>query len=232
MAGRTHSLTARRRRLRLAAPPRPYAKRWACALAAACALPRWARYRLARRVLGVDRAMAGTTEAAAAVPGAFGILYRAALYRRILEHVGRDASIGYATCFSRPEARIGDRAYLGRRCSIGWAIIGSKVHLADGVQLLSGNGQHDEPEITLADRITIGDGAWIGANAVVMADVGEGAKVGAGAVVTRPVPPGAMVAGVPARPIRHGAPLARPNPQPPSSRQSPRHDRPRQPIRA
>ena len=47
--------------------------------------------------------------------------------------------------------------------------------------------------------VTIGQGAWLGAGAVVMADVGEGAIVGAGAVVTRPVPAGAKVGGVPAK---------------------------------
>lgn len=49
--------------------------------------------------------------------------------------------------------------------------------------------------------LTIGHGAFIGANATILAgcDIGELAIVGAGAVVTMPVPPGAVVAGVPAR---------------------------------
>lgn len=56
--------------------------------------------------------------------------------------------------------------------------------------------QNNEKEFV---KITIGRGAWIGANAVVMADVGAGAIVGAGAVVTKPVPPGTTVGGVPAK---------------------------------
>jgi acetyltransferase-like isoleucine patch superfamily enzyme len=52
-------------------------------------------------------------------------------------------------------------------------------------------------------RTCIGSGTWIGANAVVMADVGEGAVVGAGSVVTRPVPPYAIAAGNPAQVIRY-----------------------------
>jgi acetyltransferase-like isoleucine patch superfamily enzyme len=54
--------------------------------------------------------------------------------------------------------------------------------------------------------VRIGAGAWIGNNAVVMADVGKASIVGAGAVVTKPVPPGVVVAGVPARIISTRSP--------------------------
>jgi acetyltransferase-like isoleucine patch superfamily enzyme len=48
--------------------------------------------------------------------------------------------------------------------------------------------------------LVVGNDVWIGANAVIMpgCTLGNGAIIGAGAVVTRDVPPYAVVAGVPA----------------------------------
>lgn len=52
--------------------------------------------------------------------------------------------------------------------------------------------------------IIVGNDVWIGYEAVVLAGVtiGDGAVIGARAVVTRDVPPYTIVGGVPARPIR------------------------------
>ncbi len=136
-----------------------------------------------------------------------GIYTRQAFYRYTASGVGRDVCFGFMSVFSKPAARIGHRVYIGRFCSVGWADIHDDVMLADGVQVLSGRHQHGassrggmalRENVQAYKKVTIGRGAWIGAGAVVMADVGEGAVVAAGAVVVKPVPAYARVGGVPA----------------------------------
>jgi bifunctional UDP-N-acetylglucosamine pyrophosphorylase / glucosamine-1-phosphate N-acetyltransferase len=50
-------------------------------------------------------------------------------------------------------------------------------------------------------RTTVGDGAFLGVDTMIVAprDIGAGARTGAGAVVTRDVPAGKLAVGVPAR---------------------------------
>jgi acetyltransferase-like isoleucine patch superfamily enzyme len=148
-----------------------------------------------------------------------GVYLRQIFYRQTLAECGRDIYFGWQSVFSKPSARIGDNVYIGRRCSVGWADIGTGSMLADGVQILSGGRQHgrapsashrhqDQPQEFR--RVTIGSGAWLGTNAVIMADVGAGTIVGAGAVVNRPLPPHKVATGVPARVIKElGEPSAK-----------------------
>ena len=53
-------------------------------------------------------------------------------------------------------------------------------------------------------KVEIGNDVWIGARAIIMpgVTVGDGAIIGAGAVVTKDVPSCAIVGGVPARVIK------------------------------
>ena len=175
------------------------------------AVPSLAGYVLGSRVLGKERAFSLAGERLAKRAGLLGVYARQAFYRYTTGGVGRDVHFGFMSVFSKPAVRIGQRVYIGRFCSIGWAEIRDDVMLADGVQVLSGRHQHGAAsqdgralrENEQAYRcVTIGRGAWIGAGAVVMADVGTGAVVAAGAVVVQPVAAGARVGGVPAKQLR------------------------------
>jgi acetyltransferase-like isoleucine patch superfamily enzyme len=62
-----------------------------------------------------------------------------------------------------------------------------------------------EHELNLPERTSIGHDVWLGHSAIILSGVhvGNGAVVGAGAVVTKDVPPYAIVAGNPAKLIRY-----------------------------
>lgn len=176
-----------------------------------CALPHLLRYAVSRPVLGRERAFIGASERLAKIPGSLGVYTRQAFYRRALGGVGGDVYFGFMSVFSKPNAVIGEGVYIGRFCCIGLANLGDGVMLADGVQVLSGRHQHGKQSYEgkpLRDNaqefaeVSIGQGAWLGAGSVVMADVGPRAVVGAGAVVVRPVAAEAKVGGVPAKPLK------------------------------
>ena len=133
---------------------------------------------------------------------------------RTLRSCARSATIEFGTLFSSAAASIGERAYIGPRCHIGWAVIGDNALLAAGVHVLSGAKTYGIDDLTIAIRdqpttkspVTIGAGTWIGSAAVVMADVGCHTVVAAGAVVTRPLPDYTIAGGVPARVLRYRDP--------------------------
>ncbi|MEM6749352.1 MAG: hypothetical protein AAGA57_09445 [Planctomycetota bacterium] len=194
------------------------------ALGVAAAAPHLVGYAGLRLLTSRDQAFSMASERLACIPGLVGVYTRQAFYRWTLAGCGRGVYFGFMTVLSKAEARIGDGAYLGRFCVIGAADIGAGAKLADRVQVLSGRRHHqaaadDESQAATAgridadgvrfERVSVGPGAWIGADAVVMVDVGADTVVGAGAVVTRPVADGQTVAGVPARPVAAIAPDAR-----------------------
>ena len=120
-----------------------------------------------------------------------------------------DCHVELGALLSKPDVVIEAGAYVGAYCCLGSVRIGAKTMLADRVCIPSGPHQHGlmRLDVPMADQpgqprtVTIGQDCWIGAGAVVLADVGDHCVVGAGAVVTQPVKRFSIVAGVPAKPI-------------------------------
>lgn len=155
------------------------------------------------------------SEAVSRIPLVLGYRVRERFYRRLLAGCGERLEMNYGATIAERETRIGDDVWVGPFAYIDLATIGDQVLIAPHVCILAGGRHHRMDRVDVPIRLQgnnplrrtrIGSGAWIGANAVVMADVGEGAVVGAGAVVTRPVPPYAVAAGNPARVLRYRGP--------------------------
>ncbi len=109
--------------------------------------------------------------------------------------IGAGVNFGWRSVVSSVGGvEIGDEVLFAGGCYVG----GGRYHLADRARSIAAQGSYSK------GPVVIGRGSWIGAHAVVLdgVRVGEGAVVAAGAIVTDDVPPFAIVAGVPAKPLR------------------------------
>jgi acetyltransferase-like isoleucine patch superfamily enzyme len=106
---------------------------------------------------------------------------------------------------------VGDNVFLGRGVEIDAMLmvtIGPHTLLAPGAFITDHNhrigaDRRIDEQGCRSAAVHIGSDVWVGARAAVLPGVkiGDGAVVGAGAVVTHDVAPFAVVAGVPAREI-------------------------------
>ena len=100
-------------------------------------------------------------------------------------------------------------------CEAGLGRVGEPpgpCHLIASLKLrvitLDREARFDDPTRPIRDQggertvVTIGEGAWVGAGAIVMADIGKGTVVAAGSVVVKPLPEFVIAAGVPAKVVR------------------------------
>jgi acetyltransferase-like isoleucine patch superfamily enzyme len=118
---------------------------------------------------------------------------RVKLYRLASYEVGKDVYIGERVIIidllaDKKNILIGDRASISPGAILVSSSSPNKSKIAPYVKTVYGS-------------IMIGSDVWIGAGSVILPDVsiGEGAVVGAGAVVTKNVDPFTIVAGVPAK---------------------------------
>ncbi len=101
-----------------------------------------------------------------------------------------------------PGATIGKRFFIDH----GFTVIGETADIGDDVtiyQCVTLGGTNPSAGQAGKRHPTIGDGVVIGSGAQVLGPihVGEGARIGANAVVTRDVAPAATVIGIPAKPV-------------------------------
>ena len=107
---------------------------------------------------------------------------------------------------------IGKGSGLGVNCLVhGPLEIGEKVMMGPDVVILTHTHNIDRTDIPMGDqgsrvaKVTIGNDVWIGMRSIIMPGVkiGNGAVIGAGAIVTKDVPDYAIVGGVPAKIIKY-----------------------------
>jgi virginiamycin A acetyltransferase len=161
-------------------------------------------------VLGRDRALEGSSQTLALIPGLIGVYFRRAFLMRVLDRCHYTVTVEFGTLFSQAGACLDENVYVGPRCHLGLVHIERDALLGPAVHVPSGSRTHGTSDPTrpireqehLRQCVTIGAGAWIGSAAIVMADVGAGTVVGAGAVVAKPLPARVVAVGVPAKVVR------------------------------
>jgi acetyltransferase-like isoleucine patch superfamily enzyme len=152
------------------------------------------------------------SQALSLIPFAVGWKLRREIYACVLPEMGRDAVLHFGVTLEDERTRIGNDVWVSAGAYIDYAEIGDHVLIGPHAVILAGGQQHRSDRLDIPVKlqgnhpkqpVKIGRGAWIGANATVMADVGHDAIVAAGAFVTKPAPPFAVVAGNPARVMRN-----------------------------
>lgn len=128
---------------------------------------------------------------------------------------GRDVRIGENVIITS-NVEIGDGTYINRNSSVENCVIGKYCSISEGVKInpvehnlklvtthpIAGESGHYG---ICNQKVDIGNDVLISLNTIILSGVhiGDGAVIGAGAVVTKDIPPYAVAVGVPAKVIRY-----------------------------
>ena len=123
-------------------------------------------------------------------------------------NIEKDADFGSGQGIS-----IGNNSGLGINCRVrGPLTIGNDVMMGPDVVIMTNSHNFDRIDIpmnaqgsAIPKKVIIGNDVWIGTRVIILPGVtiGNGAIIGAGAVVTKDVPDMAIVGGCPAKIIRY-----------------------------
>jgi len=177
-------------------------------------LPLWRRVwaALTTELVGIHPRLHAYNIATSLLPRRIGGQFRAELLRRLGFTVGAGTEIRGPLKLSGSSNLVG-LLQIGRDCSIDAECllemsenlqIGDRVTLEPGVMILTSTHELDFPQHRAGKIITspvsIGDGAWLRARAIILPGVkiGAGAVVEAGAVVNKDVDDHTRVGGMPA----------------------------------
>lgn len=136
--------------------------------------------------------------------------------KHIFAYCGKSVNIQPGVYFGNGNSlQLGNYSGLGERCRIQNIDlkIGEYVMMAHDVHFIGGGHGYEDFCVPMAKQksigrtnLVIGNDVWIGARSTILGNVktiGDGAIIGAGAVVTKPVPTYAIVAGNPAKVIKY-----------------------------
>ena len=138
--------------------------------------------------------------------------FRCLCLKNILTHFGKGNEFdGRVYLGNGDNVAIGHTCQINRGCRLVNVQIGNFVMIAPDVAFIGRTHRADSVDRPMVEQgeirfppAVVEDDVWIGQRVLILPGlrIGQGAIVGAGAVVTKDVPPYAVVAGVPARIIK------------------------------
>ena len=144
--------------------------------------------------------------------GAFACRFRVKTAKHFVVSIGKDVNIEKGAAVSEGTV-IGDRSGVGINANLhGPVIIGNDVMMGPECIIYTRNHRFDDITVPMCKQgfsdvkpVTIGNDVWIGGRVIILPGVhiGQGAIIGAGAVVTKDVPDYAVVGGNPARILKY-----------------------------